>query len=198
MRAEDLSIVFMIHKSSFPPLQVQSVLRSGLASQRHFAEAQGEAGAVLSGNGGAAAAAELHRSPRGAAHPEQEVEVCRRVHGVKHVGVVRNHQLFLVRNNLHQLISLLWLHFQVVLCHSSSDHCWRLVLIGQQDALVEVSVAVLQADSDDAGVLGLCVVEQGLSGGAGGERGEGDGAAMGAGVSRVRGGHVHHGNTGGR
>lgn len=43
MIGEDLSIVFMIHRSSFSPLKVQFVLLSGSASKRHFAEAQGEA-----------------------------------------------------------------------------------------------------------------------------------------------------------
>lgn len=168
----------------------------GLVSQSHFAEPQGQAGAMLSGYGGAAAAAELHRSTRRPPDPEQEVKVGRRVHGVKHVAVVGNHQLFFIGNDLHQLISLLWLRLQVVLRHSSSDHCWRLVLVRQQDALVEVAVAVLQAHSDDARVLGLCVVEQDLSGRAGGQGGEGHGAPVGAGVSRVRGGHRRHGNTG--
>lgn len=171
------------------------MLHYGLVSQRHLAESERQAGAMLSGHSGAAAAAQLHRSTRRAANSEQEVKVCRCVHGIKHIGVVGNHQLFLIRNNLHQLISLLWLHFQVVLCHSSSNHCWRLVLIRQQYALVEVAVAVLQADSDDTCVLGLCVVEQDLRGRAGGQGGEGDGAAMGAGVSRVRGRDGRHGNT---
>lgn len=156
-------------------------------SQRHFAEPDGQAGAVLSGDSGAAAAAQLHRPTHRPSNSEKEVKVGGCVHGVKDIGIVGNHQLFFVGNDLHQLVSLLWLHLQVVLGHGSSNHCWRLVLIGQQYALVQVAVSVLQTDSDDARVLGLCVVEQGLSGRAGGHRGEGHRAAVGAGVSRVRG-----------
>lgn len=48
------------------------------------------------------------------------------------------------------------------------------------DALVEVAVALLQADADDAGVLGLRVVGGGQAGGGGGHGGEGGRAAVGA------------------
>ena len=54
-----------------------------------------------------------------------------------------------------------------------------------QDALVEVSVAVRQAYSDDAGVLGLGVVGRGEGGGGRGERGEGHGAPVEIGRAHV-------------
>lgn len=110
----------------------------------------------------------------------------------------------LLRDDLHQLISLIWLHLQVVLGHGSRNYSWCLVLIGQlfkgqtenkntlqhtyqhaqtehrsgfyiyQYALVEVPVAVLQADSYDARILGLRVVSWGLTGRAGSHGCEGD------------------------
>lgn len=49
-----------------------------------------------------------------------------------------------------------------------------------QYALVEIPVAVLQADSYDARVLGLGVISRGLAQGAGGQGREGDGASVGA------------------
>lgn len=52
------SIVFMIQKSSFSPPKVLFV---GSVSQCHFAESDGQAGAVLAGDSGATAAAQLHR-----------------------------------------------------------------------------------------------------------------------------------------
>lgn len=54
-------------------------------------------------------------------------------------------------------------------------------MIGQQYALVEVPVAVLQAHSYDACILGLGVIRRGLTWGAGGQGCEGDGASVGAG-----------------
>ena len=65
-----------------------------------------------------------------------------------------------------------------------------------QYALVEIPVAVLQADSDDARVLGLGVVSRGLARGAGGEGREGDGASVGAGGPGERGRRGSHGDAG--
>lgn len=67
-----------------------------------------------------------------------------------------------------------------------------------QDALVEVAVAVLQADSDDAGVLSLSVVGQRVTRRAGAHGCERYGASVcaegGAGEGR---GHGGHGDAGG-
>lgn len=68
-----------------------------------------------------------------------------------------------------------------MLGHRSGNDSRRLILIGQQYAFVEIPVAMLQADSDDARVLGLGVINRGLDGGAGRQRCEGDGASVGAG-----------------
>lgn len=65
-----------------------------------------------------------------------------------------------------------------------------------QYALVQIAVALLQADSDDARVLGLGVVSQGLAWGALGYGREGDAAPVGAGGSRERGRGGSHGDTG--
>lgn len=113
---------------------------------------------------------------------------------------------------MHQLISLIWLRLQVVLGHGSRNDSRRLVLIGQlfgrtenkntcnhappehpsrfhiyQYALVEVAVAVLQADSYDAGVLGLRVVSWGLTGRAGSHGCEGGRPPVRAGRPVMRG-----------
>lgn len=129
---------------------------------------------------GATPATELDRPTRRASHPQQEVKVSRGVHGVEDVSVVGNHQFSFLRDDLHQLIAFLRLHLQVMLRHGSRNNSRRLVLIGQQYALVQVPVALLQAHSDDAGVLGLHVVRRGLTGRAGRQRSEGDGAPVGA------------------
>lgn len=66
-----------------------------------------------------------------------------------------------------------------------------------QYTLVEVPVAVLQADSYDAGVLCLSVVSQGVTRRAGAQGREGYGASVcgegGAGEGRRHGGHGHAG-----
>lgn len=127
---------------------------------------------------------------------------------------------------MHQLISLIWLHLQVVLGHGSRNYSRRLVLIGQlfagrtenkntfeharkralpehpsgvriyQYALVEVAVAVLQADSYDAGVLGLRVVSWGLTGRAGSHGCEGDRPPVRAGRPVMRGRDGSRGDAG--
>lgn len=145
---------------------------------------------------GATAASQLDRPTRRASHTQQEVKVGRSVHGVKDVGVVGNHQFSLLRDDLYQLVSVLWLHLQVVLCHSSRNYSRSLVLIGQQYALVEVPVAVLQTDSYDACVLGLGVVSWGLTRGAGGQGCEGGGASVGAERPGERGRRRSHGDAG--
>lgn len=70
----------------------------GWGSQRDLAESQRQAGAVLgAGERGAAAAPQLDRPARPArraSQPQQEVVVGGGVHGVKDVGVVRDHQFF--------------------------------------------------------------------------------------------------------
>lgn len=150
-------------------------------SQRDFAESEREARAVLgSGERGATPATELDRPTRRASNPQQEVEVSRGVHGVEDVSVVWNHQFSFLRDDLHQLVAFLWLYFQVMLRHGSGNYSRSLVLIGQQYALVQIPVALLQADSYDAGVLGLHVIRRGLTGRAGRQRGEGGGASVGA------------------
>lgn len=123
---------------------------------------------------------------------------------------------------MHQLVSLLWFQLKVVLRHRSGNYSWRLVLVGQlkthrvqnlskglhpkrvgfflgvdvfvyQYALVQVPVAVLQTDPDDAGVLCLSVVGQGVARRAGAQGGEGYAASVcgegGAGEWRGHGGH---------
>lgn len=82
---------------------------------------------------------------------------------------------------MHQLISPLWLHLQVVFCHGSRNHSWGLILVSQQYALVEISIAMLQADSYDACILGLGVISWGLIRGARKHRRKGDRASVGAG-----------------
>lgn len=64
-------------------------------SQGDLAEAEGQAGALVGARERAAAPAPQldGTGARRAAHPQQEVEVGRRVHGVEDVGVVRDHQL---------------------------------------------------------------------------------------------------------
>lgn len=124
---------------------------------------------------------QLDRSPHRASHPQQEVEVGRGVHGIKYIGIVRDHQLSLLRDDLYQLVSLIRLHLQVVLGHGSRNYSRSLVLVGQQYALVEVPVALLQTDSYDACVLGLSVISWGLAWRARGQGCEGDGASVGAG-----------------
>lgn len=70
-------------------------------SQGDLAEAERQAAALLdAGERGAAAAAQLNRSALGAAQTQQEVEVDRGVHGVKDVGVVRDHQLWGQKNGV--------------------------------------------------------------------------------------------------
>lgn len=113
---------------------------------------------LVPGESGAAATAQLDWTTRRPPHSQQEVEISRRVHSIEDISIVRDHQLFVIRNDLHQLISLLWLFLQVVFCHGSSNHSWSLILIGQQYAFVKVAIAILQAHSDDACVLGLYVV----------------------------------------
>lgn len=65
-----------------------------------------------------------------------------------------------------------------------------------QYALVEIPVAVLQADSDDARVLGLAVVHRGLTWGAGGHGSERNAAPVSAGREGWRRGS--HGDAGSR
>lgn len=65
-----------------------------------------------------------------------------------------------------------------------------------QYALVEVSVAVLQADSYDACVLCLGVISWGLTRRTGGQGCEGDGPSMWAGGPREWGRYRSHGDTG--
>lgn len=69
-------------------------------------------------------------------------------------------------------------------------------MIGKQYALVEIPVALLQADSDDARVLCLGVISWGLTWRAGCHSREGDGAPVGAGGSRMRGRRRGHGDAG--
>lgn len=113
-----------------------------------------------------------------------------------------------------------------MLGHGSGNYSWRLVLIGQlfkgqtenkntfqhtckhaltehhsgfymyQYALVEVPVAVLQADSYDARVLGLRVVSWGLTGRAGSHGCEGDRPPVCAGRPVERGRDRSPGGTG--
>lgn len=67
-----------------------------------------------------------------------------------------------------------------------------------QYALVEIPVAMLQADSYDACILGLGVISWGLTRGARRHGREGDGASVGAGGPRERGRCGSHGDTGSR
>lgn len=46
---------------------------------------------------GATPAPQLDRPTRRASHPQQEVEVCGGVHGVKYVGVVWDHQFYEIK-----------------------------------------------------------------------------------------------------
>lgn len=69
-------------------------------------------------------------------------------------------------------------------------------MIGQQYALVEVPVALLQTDSYDACVLGLGVISWALARGAGGQGSEGDAASVSAGGAGKGGRCRCHGNTG--
>lgn len=69
-------------------------------------------------------------------------------------------QLSALGQNLNEGEVLLTNILQVVFLQSSLDHLGRLILTGQQDALVHVSiVAELHADPDDARVVHLSVVE---------------------------------------
>lgn len=69
-------------------------------------------------------------------------------------------QLSALGQDLYKGEILLTNILQVVFLQSSLDHLGRLILTGQQYALVHVAiVAELHADPDDAGVVHLSVVE---------------------------------------
>lgn len=94
-------------------------------------------------------------------------------HGIKHVGFVGDLQLFSAVELLKEaeVVTLDVLH--VVFFESSLDHLRRVVLTGQQNAFVDVSIAdTLHADPDDAQVGDLLVVDgqRGLRGAAGRRR----------------------------
>lgn len=87
-------------------------------------------------------------------------------------------QLSALGQNLYEGEVLLTNILQVVFLQSSLDYLGRLILTGQQYALVHVSiVAELHADPDDARVVHLSVVE--------GQGGHGDGALVGRDQVRV-------------
>lgn len=70
-------------------------------SQGDLAEAQRQAGALLgAGECGGIATPQLDRPPSSASYTQQEVKVGRGVHGVKHIGGVRNHQLWKTKDFL--------------------------------------------------------------------------------------------------
>lgn len=82
------------------------------------------------------------------------------VHGVEDVGVVRDPELFVLRDFLHEFVVLGLLSLQVVFDHGLPDHCRSLVLTRHQDALIHVPVLHVQADPDDAAVVHLLVVQR--------------------------------------
>lgn len=100
-----------------------------------------------------------HR-PGQAALLQHKVVVGSGVHGVENVGVVRDPELFVLRDFLHQLVLFGLLSLQVVFDHCLPDDGWSLVLTRHQDALVHVSVLHVQADPDDAAVVHLLVVQR--------------------------------------
>lgn len=107
--------------------------------------------------------------------PQHKVIIVCGAHGVKHVGFVRNVELFPVAEHLvkSKVIAAEILH--VVLLQCPLYDLRSVVLARQQNALVHISVAdALYADVDDAGVRDLFVVEwlwsgRGTRGGTGGE-----------------------------
>lgn len=105
-----------------------------------------------------------HR-PGQAALLQHKVVVGSGVHGVENVGVVRDPELFVLRDFLHQLVLLGLLPLQVVFDHRLPDDGWSLVLTRHQDALVHVAVLHVQADPDDAAVIHLLVVQRQRQGG---------------------------------
>lgn len=92
--------------------------------------------------------------------PQHKVVIVRGAHGVKHVGVVRNMELFPVAEHLikTKVVAAEVLH--VVFLQRPLNDLRGVVLARQQNAFVDVAVAdALHTDADDAGVGDLFVVE---------------------------------------
>lgn len=93
--------------------------------------------------------------------PQHEVVVVRGAHGVEHVGLVGNVELFPVMEHLVQTEVIAAEVLHVVLLQRPLHDLRSVVLARQQNALVDVAVAAaLHADADDAGVRDLFVVER--------------------------------------
>lgn len=92
---------------------------------------------------------------------QDKVIVGRGAHGVKYVGFVRYLELFSIVEHLAEAEVIRADVLHVVLFKSSLNHLRRVVLTGQQYALVDVSVAErLHTDPDDTGVSDLLVVNR--------------------------------------
>lgn len=107
--------------------------------------------------------------------PQHKVVIVRGAHGVKHVGFVRDVELFPVAEHLvkSKVGAAGVLH--VVFLQRPLYDLGSVVLARQQDAFVDVAVGdALHGDADDAGVGDLFVVER-LWSGTGARRGGGGG-----------------------
>lgn len=92
---------------------------------------------------------------------EHKVVVGGGAHGIKYIGFVRDLELFSIMELLAEAEIMAADLLHVVFFKSPLDHLRRVVLTGQQYALIDVSIAdTLHTDSDDTRVGHLFVVDR--------------------------------------
>lgn len=84
--------------------------------------------------------------------PQHEVSRAGWAHCVEDIGIVRNQELPVPRKGLEELIVLGPGLSHIVLFQGSLHHAGGLVLTSEQDAPIQISMVIVDADSDDAGL----------------------------------------------